>query len=63
VAVGTWSDPSSTATHLFDAMRVLDAANLDQLIARELSEPAVGLGRALADRLRRASRRIIDARD
>jgi L-threonylcarbamoyladenylate synthase len=61
--VGTWSDPSATAARLFEAMRSLDAAHLDVLFARELADPASGLGRALADRLRRASRRVLDSQD
>jgi len=60
--VGAWSDPAATARRLFDAVRALDAANLDIIYARELADPALGLGRALADRLRRAARRIIDSR-
>jgi hypothetical protein len=61
--VGTWSDPSATAVRLFEAMRSLDAARLDTLYARELADPTSGLGRALADRLRRASRHVLDSRD
>jgi hypothetical protein len=41
-------------------MRALDNAGLDILFARELANPDEGLGRALADRLRRASRRVLD---
>jgi L-threonylcarbamoyladenylate synthase len=61
--VGTWSDPSATAARLFEAMRSLDAQRLDVLFARELADPTSGLGRALADRLRRASRRVLDSQD
>ena len=43
-------------------MRALDAASLDIIYVRDLADPTLGLGRALADRLRRASRRIIDSR-
>ncbi|HTD76105.1 MAG TPA: L-threonylcarbamoyladenylate synthase [Chloroflexota bacterium] len=60
--VGQWSDPATTAQRLFDAVRALDAASLDIIYARDLADPTLGLGRALADRLRRASRRIIDSR-
>ena len=60
--VGHWSDPATTAQRLFDAVRALDAARLDIIYARDLADPTLGLGRALADRLRRASRRIIDSR-
>jgi L-threonylcarbamoyladenylate synthase len=59
--VGTWSDPSTTAARLFDAIRVLDAAGLDVIFARELADPSIGLGQALADRLRRAARRVVDS--
>jgi L-threonylcarbamoyladenylate synthase len=61
--VGSWSEPAASARRLFDAIRALDAANLDVLFARELADPSIGLGRALADRLRRASRRVLDTRD
>ena len=60
--VGAWSDPAATAQRLFDAVRALDAADLDLIYARELADPSVGLGRALGDRLRRAARRVIDVR-
>jgi L-threonylcarbamoyladenylate synthase len=59
--VGSWSAPALSAARLFEAIRVLDAANLDVLFARELADPTVGLGQALADRLRRAAQRIIEA--
>lgn len=61
--VGSWSDPQQSAARLFDALRALDTARLDVLYARDLADPSVGVGRALADRLRRASRRLIDARE
>jgi hypothetical protein len=61
--VGAFNDPTRSASRLFEAMRALDAARLDVLFARELADPATGLGRALADRLRRASRRALDAHD
>jgi L-threonylcarbamoyladenylate synthase len=59
--VGAWSDPTASAARLFEAIRALDAANLDVLFARELADPSVGLGQALIDRLRRAAQRIIQA--
>jgi L-threonylcarbamoyladenylate synthase len=61
--VGAWSDSARSAGRLFEAMRELDAQHLDVLFARELSDPHAGLGRALADRLRRASGRVLDAHD
>jgi hypothetical protein len=63
VEVGTWTDPASSAQRLFDALRSLDHANLDVLFARDLADPDTGLGRALADRLRRAARRVLDNHD
>lgn len=62
-AVGSWAEPQRTATRLFEALRSLDAAGLDVLYARELADPTRGLGRALSDRLRRASRQVLDTRD
>jgi len=60
--VGTWTDPSASAARLFEALRALDAAGLDLLFARDLADGSIGLGRALADRLRRAAQRVVDAR-
>jgi L-threonylcarbamoyladenylate synthase len=60
--VGRWADANESAACLFQALRVLDRAGLDVLLARELAEPSVGLGRALADRLRRAAHEVIDLR-
>ncbi len=60
--VGSWSTPEVSATRLFDALRRLDRLGLDVLFVRELANPQEGLGRALADRLRRASQRIVDCR-
>ncbi|MGI9148865.1 MAG: L-threonylcarbamoyladenylate synthase [Chloroflexota bacterium] len=59
--VGSWADPVGSATRLFEVIRTLDAADLDVLFVRELADPSVGLGLALADRLRRAAHRIIQA--
>ncbi len=59
IEVGSEADPARLAQHLFDALRTLDQAGLDVLYARELANPDVGLGRALADRLRRAASRVI----
>jgi L-threonylcarbamoyladenylate synthase len=60
--VGAWSDPKTSAARLFAALRALDAANLDVLFARDLADVSFGLGRAIADRLRRAARRLVDTR-
>jgi L-threonylcarbamoyladenylate synthase len=61
--VGSWDEPRRSAARLFQALRALDDANLDVLLARELADPTRGLGRALADRLRRASRHVLDSHD
>jgi L-threonylcarbamoyladenylate synthase len=58
--LGTYADPRGSAVRLFDALRSLDGQGLDVLFARELADPTSGLGRALADRLRRAASRVIE---
>jgi L-threonylcarbamoyladenylate synthase len=58
-SVGSQAEPETLAARLFDALRSLDSAGLDVLYARELADPEHGLGRALADRLRRAASRVI----
>jgi L-threonylcarbamoyladenylate synthase len=60
--VGRWSEPATSASMLFEALRALDRAGLDVLLSRDLADPQVGLGRALADRLRRAAQRVVHAR-
>jgi L-threonylcarbamoyladenylate synthase len=57
--VGAYDEPAGSAARLFAALRTLDFEGLDVLYVRELAEPTEGLGRALADRLRRAARYII----
>jgi L-threonylcarbamoyladenylate synthase len=61
--VGAWASPERSAGHLFEALRSLDRAGVDILFARDLADSHVGLGRALADRLRRAARRVLDSQD
>jgi hypothetical protein len=61
--VGAWASPERSASHLFEALRSLDRTGVDILFARELADSNVGLGRALADRLRRAARRVLDSQD
>ncbi len=46
-------DPVTVAARLFDALHDLDAAGLDRIVAQPVR--AVGLGRAVMDRLRRAA--------
>jgi L-threonylcarbamoyladenylate synthase len=46
-------DLREAATNLFAAIRRLDALNLDLIVAKPI--PEIGLGRAIMDRLRRAS--------
>jgi L-threonylcarbamoyladenylate synthase len=48
-------DMREAATNLFAAIRRLDASNLDLIIAEPI--PEIGLGRAIMDRLHRASER------
>jgi L-threonylcarbamoyladenylate synthase len=59
--VGSWQSPETTAGRLFEALRALDRGGLEQIYARGLADPSAGLGRALADRLRRAAARVIQA--
>jgi hypothetical protein len=61
--VGAWASPERSASHLFEALRSLDRSAMDVLFARELADSNVGLGRALADRLRRAASRVLDSQD
>jgi L-threonylcarbamoyladenylate synthase len=61
--VGTWAMPERSAARLYQALRALDRAGLEVLFVRDLADPNSGLGRALADRLRRASHRVLDSRD
>ena len=53
--LGSTEDLPTCATNFFAALRSLDAAHLDVIIARKF--PAHGLGIALNDRLKRASAR------
>jgi L-threonylcarbamoyladenylate synthase len=46
-------DPVTVAAHLFEALHDLDAAGVDRIVAQPV--PAVGVGRAVMDRLRRAA--------
>ena len=59
--IGRWGDDAALAARLFDALRALDRSGLDLLFCREVADPAAGLGRALADRLRRAAATVIEA--
>jgi len=61
--VGTWENAAGSASRLFEAVRSLDRASVDVILARDLADPETGLGRALADRLRRAAHRVLDSRD
>jgi L-threonylcarbamoyladenylate synthase len=58
--LGAYTDPTTTAVHLFDALRSLDRQDLDVIFARQLADPHAGLGQALADRMRRAASRVIE---
>ena len=59
--VGSWHTPQATAARLFAALRNLDRRGLERLYARNLADSSAGLGRALADRLRRAAAQVIEA--
>jgi L-threonylcarbamoyladenylate synthase len=59
--VGDEGDEAGIASKLFAALRELDGSGCDVLYARLLAQDDVGLGRALADRLRRAANRIIES--
>jgi L-threonylcarbamoyladenylate synthase len=61
--VGTWATPERSAARLYEALRSLDRSGTEVLFARDLADPQVGLGRALADRLRRAASRVLDSQD
>jgi L-threonylcarbamoyladenylate synthase len=50
-------DMREAAANLFAAIRRLDAMNLDLILAEPV--PEIGLGRAIMDRLRRASQSLI----
>ncbi|MEM8782551.1 MAG: L-threonylcarbamoyladenylate synthase [Planctomycetota bacterium] len=52
--LSTTGDLTEAAANLFAAMHRLDAAGLDAIVAQAV--PEIGLGRAINDRLRRASR-------
>jgi len=54
-------DPREAAANLFAAIRRLDTMDLDLIVAETV--PEEGLGRAIMDRLRRASRRDGYAKD
>jgi len=55
--VGLLADLNQIAQNLFHTMRWLDQATVDLILVRDF--PPIGLGSAIRDRLRRASRRII----
>ena len=59
--LGAFDDAETIAARLFDALRALDRAGLDRIYVRQLADPTSGLGRALADRLRRAAAVVIEA--
>ncbi len=55
--VGSLANLNQIAQNLFQTMRQLDRENADLILARDY--PPTGLGSAIRDRLRRASRRVI----
>jgi len=56
--LGTERDPHAVAARLYAALRELDAAQLDIIVAADLPQED-GLWRALRDRLRRAAAQIV----
>lgn len=60
VDLGPESDIEQIASRLYAALRELDAANVDVILAADVQERA-GLGRAVRDRLQRASKEVIHA--
>ena len=61
VSVGPQGDAETVARNLFDAMRSLDAAGVEVILARDYAPE--GLGLAIRDRLRRAAERIVPVDD
>ena len=55
--VGQLTDLNQVAQNLFQTMRQLDQSNIDLILARDY--PPTGIGSAIRDRLRRASRRVV----
>ena len=58
VAAGPAEEPETVAAHLYAALRELDAAGVDIILARAFPARG-GLGVAIQDRLRRAARRCL----
>ena len=58
VRVGAADDLNAIASRLYAALRELDAAGVDEIMARGFPDTA-GLGVAIADRLRRAAARTV----
>jgi hypothetical protein len=58
--LGSETDPRTVATRLYAALRELDSAGLDLIVARDFPAGR-GLWQALRDRLRRASTRYAEA--
>jgi L-threonylcarbamoyladenylate synthase len=54
VVLGREADTAALAHRLYAALRELDAAGVDEIVAKAVGE-AGGLGLALRDRLRRAA--------
>jgi L-threonylcarbamoyladenylate synthase len=54
VEIGSAGDPASIAARIYAALRRLDEAGVDMILACEL-EDETGLGRAIRDRLQRAA--------
>jgi L-threonylcarbamoyladenylate synthase len=59
VSLGSLHDSASVAAHLYGALRGLDAAHVDVILARAFPLDD-GLGAAIHDRLRRAAGTVVD---
>lgn len=58
-SLGSYERLDEVAQRLFAAMRTLDAAGVDLILAHEF--PTYGLGLAINDRLRRAAERVVES--
>jgi hypothetical protein len=59
--LGTLDEAEAVAARLYDALRELDAAHVDLILARDVAGDR-GLWSAVRDRLRRAATEVIDVR-
>ncbi len=60
--LGREGDAETAAARLYAALRELDAARVDRVLARDISRND-GLWRAIGDRLRRAATTVVEVAD